>query len=56
MGRDVGQFFPTASLHVDHSVLYALACEKELSHMSKYSGNPDLVCENSIFDMMLSTE
>ena len=29
MGSDVGQIFPTASLHRDHSILYALVCEKE---------------------------
>ena len=33
MGSDVGQIFPTASLHRDHSILYALVCEKELSHI-----------------------
>ena len=32
MGSDVGQIFPTASLHWDHSILYALVCEKEISH------------------------
>ena len=32
MGSDVGQIFPTASLHRDHSILYALVCEKEISH------------------------
>ena len=46
MGSDVGQIFPTASLRRDHSILYALVCEKELSHMGKNNGNPDLVCEN----------
>ena len=40
MGSDVGQIFPTASLHRDHSILYALLCEKEFSHMGKNSGNP----------------
>ena len=45
MGSDVGQIFPTASLHRDHSISYALVCEKELSHMGKNSGNYDLVCE-----------
>ena len=29
MGSDVGQIFPTASLHRDHSILYALVCEKK---------------------------
>ena len=38
MGRDVGQIFPTASLHRDHSISYALVCEKELSHMGKNDG------------------
>ena len=33
MGSDVGQIFPTASLHKDHSISYALVCEKTfLSH------------------------
>ena len=48
MGSDVGQIFPTASLHLDHSILYVLVCEKELSHMGKNNGNPDLVCEKNI--------
>ena len=30
MGSDVGQIFPTASLHRDHSILYALVCEKKI--------------------------
>ena len=51
MGSDVGQIFPTASLHRDHSILYALVCEKELSHMGKNNGNPDLVCEKILFSM-----
>ena len=46
MGSDVGQIFPTVSLHRDHSILYALVCEKDLSHMGKNKGNLDLVCEN----------
>ena len=33
IGSDVGQIFPTASLHRDHSILYALVCEKMLSHI-----------------------
>ena len=41
MGSDVGQIIPTANLHRDHSILYALVCEKELSHMGKNNGNPD---------------
>ena len=28
----MGQIFPTASLHRDHSISYALVCEKEISH------------------------
>ena len=32
MGSDVGQIFPTVSLHRDHSISYALVCEKEISH------------------------
>ena len=51
MGSDVGQIFPTASLHRDHSILYALVCEKELSHTGKNNGNPDLVNEK-----LLSTQ
>ena len=35
MGSDVGQIFPSASLHRDHSISNALVCEKELSHMVK---------------------
>ena len=35
MRSDVGQIFPAASYHRDHSILYALVCEKELSHMGK---------------------
>ena len=40
MGSDVGQIFPTASLHRDHSISYALVCEKELSHMGKTTEIP----------------
>ena len=29
------KIFPTASLHRDHSISYALVCAKELSHMGK---------------------
>ena len=32
MGSDVGQIFPTASLHRDHSISYALVCEKNKIH------------------------
>ena len=35
MGSDVGQIFPTASLHRNHSILYALVCEKDFFHMGK---------------------
>ena len=49
MGSDVGQIFPTASLHRDHSISYALVCEKELSHMGKNNGNPDLMCKKTCF-------
>ena len=45
MGSDVGQIFLTASSYRDHSILYALVCEKELSHMCKNNKTPDLVCE-----------
>ena len=40
MGSDVGQIFPTASLHGDHSISYALVCEKEISHMGKTTEIP----------------
>ena len=40
MGNDVGQIFPTASLHRDHSILYALVCEKELSQMGNATEIP----------------
>ena len=49
MGSDVGQIFPTASLHRDHSISYALVCEKELSHMGKHNGNLDPMCEKLTF-------
>ena len=35
MGSDVGQIFPTASLHRYRSNSYALVCEKEISHMGE---------------------
>ena len=50
MGSDVGQIFPTASLHRDHSISYALVCEKELSHMGKNNGKPNLVSEKTLSD------
>ena len=31
MGSDVGQIFPTASLHRDQSISYALVYEKDFS-------------------------
>ena len=40
MGSYVGQIFPTASLHRDHSILYALVYEKEISHMDKTTEIP----------------
>ena len=49
MGSDVGQIFPIASLHRDHSISYALVCEKEISRMGKNNGSPDLVCEKTTF-------
>ena len=51
MGSDVGQIFPTASLHRDHSILYALVCQKELSQMDKNSGNSDQVCKKKKCDV-----
>ena len=47
MGSDVGQIFPTASLHRDHSILFAVVCEKVLSQIGKNCGNSDLVCKNT---------
>ena len=43
------RFFPTASLHRDHSISYALVCEKEISHMGTNNGSPKLVC-NEMFN------
>ena len=43
----MGQIFPTASLHRDHSILFAFVCEKEISHMGKNNENLDLVCEKN---------
>ena len=34
MGRDVGQIFPTASLHRDHSISYALVCERKTAYLT----------------------
>ena len=41
MGSDVGQIFPTASLDRDHSISYALVCEKILSHIPKHTRSSD---------------
>ena len=54
MGSDVGQIFPTSSLHRDHSILFAFVCEKELSHKGKNNGNPDLVCKKMSFVLVLN--
>ena len=48
MGSNVGQIFPTASLHRNYSILYALVCEIEISHMGKNNGNPDPLCEKIV--------
>ena len=32
MSSDVGQIFPAASLHRDHSISYAMVCEKNRIH------------------------
>ena len=50
----VRNFFPTASLHRDHSILYALVCEKEISHICKNNGNHDLVCEKKNRSLVFS--
>ena len=44
MGSDLGQIFPTASLHRDHSISYALVCEKDFSDSELTLGSLDLVC------------
>ena len=44
MGSDVGQIFPTASLHRDHSILYVLVCEKRLTLWYRSFINDD-VCQ-----------
>ena len=38
MGSDVGQIFPTASLHSDHSISYALVCEKSVTNTTHAAG------------------
>ena len=35
----MGQIFLTVSYHRDHSILYALVCEKQFFHMGRNSGN-----------------
>ena len=42
----MGQILPTTSYHRGDSILYALVCEEEISHIGKNSGNLDLVCKN----------
>ena len=51
MGSDVGQIFPTAILHRDHSISYALVCEKEFSQIGKNIRNPGLVCKKNVSQM-----
>ena len=34
MGSDVGQIFPTESLHRDHTISFALVCEKRKFRMT----------------------
>ena len=41
MGSDVGQIFPTARIHRDHSISYALVCEKFLSHIPTHTRSSD---------------
>ena len=48
MGSDVGQIFPTASLHRDHSISYALVCEKEISHMGKSNEKMPIWCARNL--------
>ena len=47
MGSDVGQIFPTASLHRDHSISYALVCEKRFSIPGKNLRYPYPVCKKT---------
>ena len=44
MGSNVGQIFPTANLHRDHSISYALECEKYFSDSELTLGSLYLVC------------
>ena len=53
MGSDVEQIFQNRTNIGDHSILFALLCEKECYHMGKNSGNPELVCKNFGFDVFL---
>ena len=62
MGRDVGQIFPTASLHRDHSISYALVCEKNRIHhwcsvgteKSQPEG-PPIQCETRLAEFPIGT-
>ena len=47
----MGQIFPTASLHRDHSILYALVCEKECSHMRR-NINSMLVTVKTLYNVI----
>ena len=51
MGSDVGQIFPTASLHRDHSISYALVCEKRFSIPRSNLRYPYPVCKNQSYRM-----
>ena len=48
LGSDMGQILPTANIHRDHSILYALVYETEFSHIGKNSGYTDLLCKNML--------
>ena len=52
----MGQIFPTASLHMDHSISYVLVCEKEISHIDKNNGNPDRVFEQFLFHKLVPAQ
>ena len=56
MGSHVGQIFPTASLHRDHSILYALVCEKEISHQRGRNLNQGLALPSSWLNFDLEVE
>ena len=54
MGSDVGQIFLTASLHWDHSILYALVCENEISHpRGRINSDPEGEISLSYMDMLM---